>query len=89
MKLKQKMFEVFKNNSEEFNMLKTIEELQELSLILTQYYNKPGKVPNSKVEEEIAHVKIRLNYLQNRFSKPIIKKQMKKKINHLYKKICY
>lgn len=81
------LFEIFNNNSEDYNIRKTIEELQELSLILTQQLNKPNKDYTSKINEEIAHVLIRMEYLTNKYSKDDIIKQINKKLKQLRKNV--
>lgn len=83
----KKLFEVFNNNSEEFNFRKTIEELQELSLVLTQQLNKPSKDLSSNIIEEIAHVKIRLKYLETKYSNDDVEIEVNKKIKQLYKNV--
>ncbi len=77
---------IFDKNSKEFNMSKTIEELQELALILTQQMNKPTKDLSTKVEQEIAHVEIRMLYLKSIYSKKQIKKEIYKKLKQIEKK---
>ena len=81
------IFKVFAKNSDEFNMRKTSEELQELSLILTQQLNKPHKDFSNHIIEEIAHVEIRLLYLKDKYCNKKIKEQVNKKIKKLNKNV--
>jgi hypothetical protein len=71
------------NNDYKYNLLKTSEELQELSLVLTQMALKEEKVDKQEVIDEIGDVKIRLKVLDYLFSKKDVKKRIKYKINKL------
>lgn len=68
-----------KHNTYEYNLLKASEELQELSLILLQKINKPQKVKNSAIIDEIGDVDIRLRVLKEMFSKKAVKRRIKDK----------
>ena len=71
------------NNDYKYNLLKTAEELQELSLVLTQMALKEEKVDKQEVIDEIGDVKIRLKVLGHLFSKKDVKKRIKYKIDKL------
>jgi hypothetical protein len=72
-----------KNNDYKYNLLKTAEELQELSLVLTQMALKEEKVDTQEVIDEIGDVKIRLKVLGHLFSKKDVKKRIKYKTDKL------
>ncbi|AGO48951.1 hypothetical protein N356_gp059 [Cellulophaga phage phi14:2] len=55
-------------NGTKKTLLKASEEFQELSLIITQRINKPSRVPDSKIIEEIGDCEIRLACLKAKFS---------------------
>ena len=82
-------------NGIEYNLSKASEELQELSLILTQKLNKPHKVKDESIHEEIGDVLIRLSILQKIFDQKAIQERIafklskfKTYVDHkLYKKI--
>jgi|SRR6478609_980495 len=64
-----------------YNLLKAAEELQELATVLLQRVNKDkGKVPDSKIIEEIGDVKIRLKVLEKMFPKELIDERVNKKL---------
>lgn len=65
-----------KDNDYKYNLLKTAEELQELSLVLMQMALKKNKVNEQEVIDEIGDVKIRLNILQHLFNKNKVKKRI-------------
>jgi hypothetical protein len=71
------------NNDYKYNLLKTAEELQELSLVLTQMALKEEKVDKQEVIDEIGDVKIRLKVLGHLFSKKDVKKRIKYKTDKL------
>ena len=71
------------NNDYKYNLLKTAEELQELSLVLTQMALKEEKVDKQEVIDEIGDVKIRLKVLRHLFSKKDVKKRIKYKTDKL------
>lgn len=72
-----------KNNDYKYNLLKAAEELQELSLVLTQMALKEEKVDKQEVIDEIGDVVIRLNVLFHLFSLKKISKRIKFKLNKL------
>ena len=57
------------NNDYKYNLLKTAEELNELSTILLQYVNKDDKIDKQKIIEEIGDSIIRIKVLKKLFSK--------------------
>jgi hypothetical protein len=70
-----------KSNDYNYNLLKASEELQELSLVLTQYINKPDRVEIKEIIDEIGDVKIRIKILEKLFNKKSIKERVVFKIN--------
>ena len=74
-------------NTVEYNIRKASEELQELSLILTQKLNKPKKALNNSIIEEIGDVEIRLGVLKELYSKKRIQKRIEFKENKYRKYI--
>ena len=68
-------------NTRKYNFLKASEELQELSLILTQTYTKPGKITLDKVIEEIGDVIVRLEVLSRMFPKEAVDERINNKLN--------
>ena len=79
--MKQTINKLAKTNKYEYNLLKAAEELQELSLILTQMVNKPNKVSEKNVTDEIGDVTIRLEILKKLFNNNLINRRIKYKIN--------
>jgi hypothetical protein len=73
--------QISERNTREYNLSKASEEMQELGLILTQYLNKPDKIDEQKIIDEIGDVAIRLNILKNIFPKEKIKERIKQKLN--------
>jgi len=69
------------SNEYEYNLLKASEELQELSLALTQLVNKPNKVDTQEIIDELGDVTIRLKILKELFDKEAVKKRIKYKIS--------
>lgn len=67
------------HNTYEYNLLKAAEEFQELALILVQRVNKPTKVTDKSIIDEIGDSKIRLAVLEDLFSKKAINKRVNKK----------
>ena len=80
---KQLVKHLVENNDYKYNLLKTAEELQELSLVLTQMALKEEKVKKQEVIDEIGDVKIRLKVLQHFFSKRKIKTRIRYKLDKL------
>lgn len=70
-------------NDYKYNLLKAAEELQELSLILTQMALKEEKVSKQAVIDEIGDVKIRLKVLEFFFDKSRVKERIEFKMNKL------
>ena len=83
MKNKELIKYLVENNDYKYNLLKTAEELQELSLVLTQMALKEEKVDKQEVIDEIGDVIIRLNVLFHLFSLKKISKRVKFKLNKL------
>lgn len=83
MKDKELIKYLVENNDYKYNLLKTAEELQELSLVLTQMALKKEKVDKQEVIDEIGDVKIRLKVIQHFFSRKKVKKRVKFKLNKL------
>lgn len=72
-------------NDKDYTLRKTIEELQELSLILTQRLNKSKElVPDKDIIEEIGDVEIRLKVLKKMFPSKLIKKRINFKLTKFY-----
>jgi len=69
------------NNDYKYNLLKAAEELQELSLVLTQMALKKEKVNPQEVIDEIGDVKIRLKVIQHFFSRKKVKERIKFKLD--------
>jgi len=67
-----------KTNERRYNILKAIEEAQELALILTQSLSKG--VPEEKITEEIGDLKFRLGVIESYYSKRAVRQRI------LYKK---
>lgn len=70
-------------NDYKYNLLKAAEELQELSLILTQMALKEEKISKQAVIDEIGDVKIRLKVLKFFFDKTRVKERIEFKMNKL------
>lgn len=70
-------------NDYKYNLLKTAEELQELSLVLTQMALKENKVNKQEIIDEIGDVKIRLRVLEHFFSRKRVKKRIEFKMKKL------
>ena len=83
MKDKELIKYLVENNDYKYNLLKTAEELQELSLVLTQMALKEEKVDKQEVIDEIGDVIIRLKVIQHLFSRKKVKKRVKFKLNKL------
>lgn len=69
-------------NDKDYNFLKAAEELQELSLVLTQSVLKKKQVPDKEIIDEIGDVKIRLAIIEKFFSK----EEIDKRINYKFSK---
>ena len=81
MKDKELIKYLVENNDYKYNLLKTAEELNELSTILLQYLNKDNKIDKQKIIEEIGDVKIRLKVIQHFFSRKKVKERIEFKLN--------
>jgi len=71
------------HNDYKYNLLKAAEELQELSLVLTQMTLKKEKVDIQEVIDEIGDVKIRLKVLSHFFNNKKIKQRIQYKLDKL------
>ena len=71
------------NNDYKYNLLKTAEELNELSTILLQYVNKDNKIDKQKIIEEIGDSIIRITVLKKLFNKKKINSRINFKLNKL------
>lgn len=69
-----------KKNGFEYNLSKASEELQELSLALTQKLNKPYKVTDQEIIDEIGDVEIRIAILRKIFNPEKIDKRISEKL---------
>ncbi len=65
-------------NDHIYNTLKAIEELNELSLILTQSLSKG--VSEEKIIEEIGDVKFRLKVIESRYNEKLIQNRINYKL---------
>ena len=83
MKNKELIKYLANNNDYKYNLLKAAEELQELSLCLTQMALKEDKVDKQEVIDEIGDVEIRIKVLKHFFSRNKIKKRVQFKIDKL------
>ena len=81
MKDKELIKYLVENNDYKYNLLKTAEELNELSTILLQYVNKDNKIDKQKIIEEIGDSIIRIKILKKLFSKKKVKERIKFKLN--------
>ncbi len=68
-------------NDYDYNLLKTAEELTELSLALVQTVLKKKKVDPQEVIDEIGDVKIRLKIIEEFFDKDKVKTRISYKIS--------
>lgn len=74
-----------KTNDYDYNLLKCAEELQELSLVLTQSVLKKKKVNTQEILDEIGDVKIRMAVLEELFDKIKVQKRINYKISKFKK----
>jgi hypothetical protein len=73
-------------NTYDYNILKLIEELQELSLVLTQAYLKPSKVDQQEIIDEIGDVKIRMAVLDKILNQqPLVNERIEFKLKKFEK----
>ena len=73
---KQIIEHLVKTNDPKFNLLKAAEELQELSLSLTQKLTKEDKFDDQKIIDEIGDVIIRMRILRKMFDRDKIKSRI-------------
>lgn len=83
MKDKELIKYLVENNDYKYNLLKTAEELNELSTILLQYVNKDNKIDKQKIIEEIGDSIIRIRILKKLFNKKKINSRINFKLNKL------
>ena len=83
MKDKELIKYLVENNDYKYNLLKTAEELNELSTILLQYVNKDNKIDKQKIIEEIGDSIIRITVLKKLFNKKKINSRINFKLNKL------
>jgi len=76
-----------KVNSKQYNLLKAAEELQELSLALTQKINKPSRNNDEAIIDEIGDVIIRIKVLKKLFNKKAINTRVDTKLKSYQKLI--
>ena len=81
MKDKELIKYLVENNDYKYNLLKTAEELNELSTILLQYVNKDNKIDKQKIIEEIGDSIIRIKILKKLFSRKKVKERIKFKLD--------
>lgn len=74
-------------NERQYNILKTVEELQELALALIQSVNKDNIEDDIQIIEEIGDVKIRMKVLETMFDEQKIKTRINYKLNKFLKYI--
>lgn len=70
-----------------YNLRKASEELQELSLALTQKSLKFDKISDQEIIDEIGDVEIRIQILKNIYSKEAINKRITTKLRRLNKSL--
>lgn len=78
MKRKEIIKQLVKDNDYNYNILKAIEELQELSLVLTQHLTKGVK--RREIIDEIGDVKIRIEILEKIFGEEDVDKRVNDKL---------
>lgn len=81
--LKERCLHIQSLNTIQFNHLKCIEELNELSLILTQLLTKPRRVSIQDVIDEIGDAKRMIWYLESLYDKDDIKTRIETKIKQI------
>lgn len=84
--LTEKQIEIIKlinaRNEPNYTILKTVEELNELSLVLMQKFLKGDKVNDQEVIDEIGDVLIRMEFIKLKYNKEDILKRITKKLNN-------
>jgi hypothetical protein len=87
--LKKRSLAIDRTNSTQFNILKSIEEANELSLILLHKKTKEhtsNPVDTQKIIDEIGDMQRKLWFLKNHFGKKLVKQRIKEKIEYLEQK---
>lgn len=79
--VKSKLRTIKSNNGYQYDCLKAVEELNELSTVLTQSLTKNNKSTQAHIIEEFGDVKFRLGVLINYFNRKSIKKRYQFKLN--------
>lgn len=79
--MKKNLQSIKNNNGFNYNMLKAIEELSELSAALTQMLTKNNEDTVKNVIEEFGDVEFRLSVLRSHFDEKLIDKRFQKKLN--------
>lgn len=72
---------MYLKNEASFNILKGIEELNELATALTQKLSKPTKNNDKNLHEEFGDVKIRLAIIERALSKEKLEERIAYKLN--------
>lgn len=81
--------EMVANNTQEYNILKALEEMSELSMELTKFLTKKNefKPPLSKLHEETSHVTIRMAVLREMFGAEETDIEQNKKLGQIANRI--
>ena len=69
-------------NDPNYTTLKTVEELNELSLVLMQKFLKGDKVNDQEIIDEIGDVLIRMEFIKLKYNKEDILKRINKKLTN-------
>jgi hypothetical protein len=80
MKNKDLLTKIAFHNPYDYNILKAVEELNELSTALAQSFTKPNKLSEQEIIDEIGDVEIRLKILKILFSKRKVDERVQKKL---------
>jgi len=83
--MKETIKALAETNDHTYNILKAIEECQELALILTQFLSKGAS--EQAIIEEIGDVKFRVKVLEHLFDKKEIDKRYEHKVGKCQKNI--
>lgn len=67
-------------NSDTYNITKSVEELSELTTILLQKINKPNRIDDQDIIDEIGDVEIRIQVLKKMFGPKKVNRRIKKKL---------
>jgi hypothetical protein len=68
-----------KHNPEQYNLSKAVEELNELSTVLMQKFNKEGGIKepsNQSIIDEIGDVQIRIDVLKTIFGEKLVQERI-------------